>query len=78
MKVLKVLGSGCTKCNKTAEAIEAVAGELGVEVKVEKETDPQAIMGYGVMRTPAVALDEQVVHSGSIPHRADIEGWLKG
>ena len=34
-------------------------------------------MSYGVMRTPAVVVDEQLVHSGSIPHREDIEGWLQ-
>ena len=45
---------------------------------VEKETSPEAIMGYGVMSTPAVVVDEKVVHSESIPHRADIEGWLRG
>ena len=78
MKVIKVLGSGCTKCNKTADAIKQIATELGVTATVEKETNPEAIMGYGVMSTPAVVVDEKVVHSGSIPHRADIEGWLRG
>lgn len=76
MKIIKVLGSGCSKCEKTAEIISRVAAEKGVEVSVIKETDPAAIMGYEVMSTPAVVIDEQLVHSGSIPHRADIEAWL--
>lgn len=76
MKVIKVLGSGCTKCNKTADAIKHVAAELGVAVTVEKETNPESIMAYGVMSTPAVVVDEKLVHSGSIPHRSDIEAWL--
>ncbi len=76
MKVFKVLGIGCTKCSKTAEVIEAIAREHGVPVTVEKESSPQAIMAWGVMRTPAVVLDGQLVHSGSIPHRDDIERWL--
>ncbi|WP_028471388.1 thioredoxin family protein [Neptunomonas japonica] len=76
MKIIKVLGSGCTKCEKTAEILTRLAAEAGVDVTVIKETDPAAIMGYGVMSTPAVVIDEQLVHSGSIPHRADVEAWL--
>ncbi|UTW01955.1 thioredoxin family protein [Amphritea atlantica] len=77
MKNIKVLGSGCSKCVKTAELIEKLAAELGVEAAVEKESDVQVIMGYGVMRTPAVVVDEQLVHSGSIPTQADITTWLQ-
>ena len=76
MKIIKVLGSGCSKCDKTADILTRLAAEAGVDVTVMKETDPAAIMGYGVMSTPAVVIDEQLVHSGSIPHRADVEAWL--
>ncbi|WP_417225398.1 thioredoxin family protein [Amphritea sp.] len=78
MKNIKVLGSGCAKCTKTAELIEQRATELGVAVSVAKETDAQVIMAYGVMRTPAVVIDEQLVHSGSIPTANDVAGWLQG
>ncbi len=77
MKTIKVLGSGCSKCIKTAEIITKVAAEVGAEVDVIKETDPEAIMNYGVMSTPAVVIDEQVIHSGSIPSQDAIRGWLK-
>lgn len=77
MKTFKVLGSGCSKCLKTAESIARIADELGVKVTVIKESDPAAIMGYGVMSTPAVVIDEVLMHSGSIPHRSEIEAWLK-
>lgn len=76
MKNIKVLGTGCTKCAKTAEAINHAAEEMGVEVNVSKETSPEVIMSYGVMSTPAVVVDEKLVHSGSIPHREEIEQWL--
>ena len=76
MKRIKVLGSGCSKCVKTAEIIARVASDMGVEVDVIKETDAEAIMSYGVMSTPAVAVDEQVVHSGSIPAQDAIRDWL--
>lgn len=76
MKQIKVLGSGCSKCIKTAEIIAKVAADSGVEVDVIKETNPEAIMGYGVMSTPAVVIDEQVVHAGRIPTQDEIRGWL--
>ncbi len=77
MKQFKVLGTGCAKCLKTAEMLERISKELGVEVEVSKETNIEAIMNYGVMSTPAVVLNEQVVHSGSIPNRDIIENWLR-
>ena len=76
MKNFKVLGSGCTKCSKTAQGISSVAEELNIAVTVEKVADPQVIMAFGVMSTPAVVVDEKLVHSGSVPSRADIEKWL--
>lgn len=76
MKQIKVLGSGCSKCIKTAEIITTVAAQAGVAVDVIKETDPEAIMNYGVMSTPAVVVDEQIVHSGGIPTQTEIRGWL--
>lgn len=76
MKNIQVLGSGCTKCKKTAELIEETARELGVDAQVTKVTDAQTIMTYGVMSTPAVVVDEQLVHSGSIPREEEIRQWL--
>lgn len=76
MKEIKVLGSGCTKCEKTAELIQKIAAEVQAEVNIQKETDPEVIMNYAVMRTPAVVIDEQVVHSGSIPVSEKVREWL--
>lgn len=76
MKKFQVLGSGCTKCHKTADMIRTVASDLNTDVSIENESNPQVIMQFGVMSTPAVVLDGKLVHSGSIPHRADIESWL--
>jgi hypothetical protein len=64
MKNIKVLGTGCAKCKITITLIKQV------------EDLPQ-IMAYGVMSTPAVVIDEQVVHKGSIPSREQIKSWLK-
>jgi small redox-active disulfide protein 2 len=77
MKQFKVLGSGCKKCATTADLITAKAAELGITVEIEKVTDMGAIMGYGVMSTPGVVLNEAVVHSGSVPTANSIEEWIK-
>ncbi len=76
MKVFKVLGSGCANCVNTANLIEKIAVELGVEVEVEKVTDMEAIMNYGVMSTPAVVMDEQLVHSGGVPKADKVQSWM--
>jgi small redox-active disulfide protein 2 len=77
MRDIKVLGSGCRSCQLTAEMLEREAAALGVAVHVEKVTDMADIMGYGVMRTPGVVLDGQVVHAGGVPHVRVVREWLK-
>ncbi|NGZ18727.1 thioredoxin family protein [Vibrio aestuarianus] len=76
MKVFKVLGSGCASCVNTAKLIEKLAAEQGVDVSVEKVTDLETIMNYGVMSTPGVVLDEEVVHAGGIPSSESVIKWL--
>ncbi len=76
MKVFKVLGSGCANCVNTADLIEKIAKEQGVEIKLEKVTDMETIMNYGVMSTPAVVMDEEVVHSGGVPSADKIQTWV--
>lgn len=76
MKDIKVLGSGCANCETTAKLIQEVAQAKGVEVAIEKVRDMAAILGYGVMSTPGVVIDGQVVHSGGVPDRKKVESWL--
>ena len=75
---VKVLGSGCAKCQRTAELIETVAGERGRNMTLSKVQDMREIAGYGVMSTPAVVVDGKVVHSGGVPDRSKVEGWFAG
>ena len=76
MKNIKVLGSGCKSCKTTAALIKEVSDELNVTIELEKVEDMAQIMAYGVMSTPAVVINEQVVHKGSIPKREAVESWL--
>ncbi|MFI5345678.1 MAG: thioredoxin family protein [Elusimicrobiota bacterium] len=76
MKNIKVLGTGCANCKATLKLIEDVAKAKGVEIKLEKVEDMAAIVGYGVLATPGVVVDGKVVHSGGLPSREKVLGWL--
>lgn len=67
MKKLQVLGAGCPKCTKLAENVEAAAASLGMAYELEKVTDINDIMSFGVMITPALAVDGTVVAAGKVP-----------
>ncbi len=73
---IKVLGTGCAKCKSTVALIDEVAKAKGVAISLEKVEDIQAIVGYGVMGTPAVVINGKVIHAGGIPGRAKVEEWL--
>lgn len=76
MKNIKVLGSGCKNCETTANLILLAADQAGVDVELEKITDIAEIMGYGVMSTPGVVIDGQVVHAGGLPGPDKVRQWL--
>lgn len=76
MKNIKVLGSGCRNCETTAKLIADAAAASGTDIELEKVTDMAAILGYGVMSTPGVVIDGQVVHAGGVPDRKKIDAWL--
>ena len=78
MKNIKVLGTGCANCKTTLRLIEEVASSKGVKVELEKVEDLAQIMAYGILSTPGVVVDGQVVHSGGIPGKQAIDGWLSG
>jgi small redox-active disulfide protein 2 len=76
MKTLQVLGPGCMKCKKLAESTEQAARELGIEYDLVKITDINAIMGFGVMMTPALVVDGQVKVTGKVPSVEEIKAML--
>lgn len=73
---IQILGMGCPKCEKLAEAVEAVAGEMGVDYELVKIKDLKEIMSFGVMMTPALAVDGVVRSSGRIPSPGEIREFL--
>ena len=72
MKKIQILGTGCPKCKKLAENAEAAAKSAGVDYEMEKVTDLNAIMAFGVMMTPALAVDGVVKVVGKVPEPAEI------
>jgi len=67
MHTVKVLGSGCANCERLAALAGQALNELGRSEQVEKVTDYAAMAALGVMATPALAVDDQVVLAGRIP-----------
>ncbi|HEX2983865.1 MAG TPA: thioredoxin family protein [Ignavibacteriales bacterium] len=76
--VVKILGSGCAKCNKLEERVKDVAAKNGIAADFQKVTDIQDIMKYKIMMTPALVIDEKVKSYGIIPGDDQILQWLKG
>jgi len=76
MKKIQILGTGCPKCRKLAENAEAAAKEVGVEYELEKVTDINEMMKFGVMVTPALAVDGHVKVTGKVANVGDIKTML--
>jgi small redox-active disulfide protein 2 len=76
MKKLQILGTGCPKCKKLTENTEAAAKALGIEYVLEKVTDINEIMRFGVMMTPALAVDGVVKVVGKVSSPEEIKRML--
>jgi small redox-active disulfide protein 2 len=74
---IKILGSGCARCNATEKMVMDVLAETGITANVEKVTDLMKIAEYGVLGIPAVVIDGQVKCVGKIPKKEDIKNWCK-
>ena len=75
--IIKVLGTGCPKCKKLEENARIAIKELGSNATIEKVTDLDQIMDYGVMITPALVIDDKVVSSGKVLSAIDIKALIK-
>ncbi len=74
--VIKVLGTGCTKCQKTADMIKDFVKDNSIDATIEKIEDIMEIMKYDVMSTPAVVVNEEVKISGRVPSKSQLEDAL--
>ena len=76
MKKIQILGTGCAKCEKLAANAKLAAENLGLDYEMEKVTDLNQIMGFGVMTTPGLVVDGKVLVTGKVPSPTDIEKML--
>jgi len=70
---IKVLGTGCSNCKNLEKATINALAEMDLTAEVEKVEDIQKIMAYGVMRTPALVIDEKVVLNGRVPSVSELK-----
>ncbi|MBS1129799.1 MAG: Redox-active disulfide protein 2 [Proteobacteria bacterium] len=75
--LIKILGSGCAKCNRLEQLTREVLTEQGLNATFEHVTAMDEIMAYPIMTTPALVVDEVVKVSGRIPSKDEIAVWLK-
>ncbi|HEX2810275.1 MAG TPA: thioredoxin family protein [Kineosporiaceae bacterium] len=74
--IIKVLGSGCANCINLEKATRQAITDLGIDATIEKVTDYPTILGYGVMSTPGLVVDEKVVLAGRVPNATQVRDLL--
>jgi small redox-active disulfide protein 2 len=74
---IKILGTGCAKCDKLEELAKKAVAELNINASVEKVKELDKIMEYGVMMTPGLVINEQLKISGKIPSFEQIKIWIQ-
>ncbi|MDW7745038.1 MAG: thioredoxin family protein [Pseudomonadota bacterium] len=74
---LSIYGKGCKKCEQLTANAQQAAETLGLTVEIEKVTDMNAIIDKGVMRTPALGIDGEVVLEGKVASPEELEALLK-
>ena len=75
---VKILGTGCKKCQNLENKVRELVSSNNVDAVVEKVTDINEMMNYGIMMTPGLVINEKVVSAGVIPKDDQIIKWLKG
>lgn len=74
--IIKILGTGCSKCEKLEKNLEIALKELNFEANIEKVDNLAEIVSYGVMSTPGIVIDGQVKSVGKVPNVKDIKKML--
>jgi len=74
---VKVLGTGCPKCKELEKRVKSVAEDNNIILELEKVTELNDILSYGIMMTPGLVVDGQVKSAGKIPSEEEILQWLR-
>jgi small redox-active disulfide protein 2 len=76
MLTIKVLGPGCANCKRLEQITRREVENLGLKATIEKVTDYGQIMAYGVLSTPGLVINDNVVAYGRIPSQQEVTNWL--
>ena len=71
-KVIKILGTGCPKCQSMTGVVKEVIAENGIDASIEKVEDVMEIMKYNVMTTPALVIDDSITIKGRVPTKKEV------
>ncbi len=74
---IHILGPGCAKCTQLTETVTIAAKELGIAIEIEKVTDFNQIISFGVMMTPGLVVNGEVKAVGRVPSLEEIKAMLK-
>jgi len=77
VKDIKILGPGCPRCDQVAAAAKQAADRLGIEYELEKIKDISLFPSYGLMLTPGLVVDGELVIQGKVPTVDEIKGLLE-
>jgi small redox-active disulfide protein 2 len=76
MNKVIVYGIGCPACGRTYDLINDKVKQMGIQAVVQKSTDTEELLKYGIMSVPAVMVNDQIVHVGGVPSDKSIESWF--
>jgi small redox-active disulfide protein 2 len=78
MVAIKVLGSGCARCQKVEEVVREAVIELDVEATIQKVKEDAEIAKYPILSTPGLVINEELKSAGRIPKKEEVIKWLQG
>jgi small redox-active disulfide protein 2 len=74
---IKILGVGCSRCKKLEQQVRDLVAKNNINTEIEKVTDIQDMIKYGIMATPGLVINEKLKSSGIVPKDEQILNWIK-
>ncbi|HEY5536869.1 MAG TPA: thioredoxin family protein [Ignavibacteria bacterium] len=74
---IKILGVGCSRCKKLEQQVRDLVAKNNINTEIEKVTDIQDMIKYGIMATPGLVINEKLKSSGILPKDEQILNWIK-